>query len=589
MHFLVEYAQETQEFKDQLRAIAELSKTRQDLDTASSNSMTILVQAGVLFNGADLQEIRIPDADLSGGNFDYAQLQDSDMTGVNFTKTWLRGADFTNAQMNKVQFGERPYLEVPGALTMALSTDKKILALGCRSGEIKALDTADWNTRHTLEGHTDIVNCVMFSSTGLLIAFGSEDTFVRIWNLQGDTDSYALQGHTWEVTSVAFSPNGLQLVSGSGDRTVRVWNLDSRTSTLVLTGHASPVQAVAWSPNGEQTASGSSDGILRLWKASSGVIERIIEFLKSKKIWTLLYIPSNQRLIAGSHGGINIWDLQTESEPLIFNGQRFDTTALAISPDGRWIVSASIDRSAKIWSEKTGELVHTFNGHSNIVLGAAFLNNHEAVSLEMDGRVRIWELNMDTEQKAASKKQRHSGCVRTAVYSPDGKTILSGGDDATVREWDAETGCIGTVVDCRREVYQVAYSPDGNHIAISVPAGNLQLIDGKFGTESAASIQDIEQVTTACYSPSGRWLATGYFEGAKKLWDLQSGAELCALEGHTDDIRGLVFAPNGQQLVSWSEIIQLVFGIRRATYLNQFMQRPSPSTLGPWCIRHAGQ
>jgi len=109
VHFLVQHANAYPRFKDQLHAIVNLSKTNLAVSQASSNSITILVQAGVQFNGADLRGIRIPGADLSGGHFDYTQLQGADMTGVNLNKTWLRRADFSKAQMSGVHFGEKPY------------------------------------------------------------------------------------------------------------------------------------------------------------------------------------------------------------------------------------------------------------------------------------------------------------------------------------------------------------------------------------------------------------------------------------------------------------------------------------------------
>jgi len=98
----------------------------------------------------------------------------------------------------------------------------------------------------------------------------------------------------------------------------------------------------------------------------------------------------------------------------------------------------------------------------------------------------------------------------------------------------------------------VAYSPDGSQIAITAPAGNLQLLDRKTGAESAVSIRHCQLVTATSYSPCGRWLATGYGGGAIKLWDLQSGAELGSVVGHERFIRGVTFAPNGLKLVSWS-------------------------------------
>ncbi|KAF9134620.1 WD_REPEATS_REGION domain-containing protein [Mortierella sp. 14UC] len=114
IQFLAERVQLDFHFKHHLLSIIELSKSDDQAARAAANAITILVRAGVRFNGVDLRGIRIPEADLSEGEFDSALLQGSDLTGVTLTKSWLRQADLTGAQMEGVQFGELPYLKQRG-------------------------------------------------------------------------------------------------------------------------------------------------------------------------------------------------------------------------------------------------------------------------------------------------------------------------------------------------------------------------------------------------------------------------------------------------------------------------------------------
>ncbi|KAF9152960.1 hypothetical protein BG015_004391, partial [Linnemannia schmuckeri] len=113
LQFLAERVDSYPHFKRHLHSILEQSKTDDKAGMAAANAITILVRAGIRFNGEDLQSIRIPGADVSNGQFDTAQLQGADLNGVNFTKSWIRQADFTGAQMQGVQFGELPYLNMP--------------------------------------------------------------------------------------------------------------------------------------------------------------------------------------------------------------------------------------------------------------------------------------------------------------------------------------------------------------------------------------------------------------------------------------------------------------------------------------------
>ncbi|KAG0285748.1 hypothetical protein BGZ96_010045 [Linnemannia gamsii] len=131
IQFLCDRVQQAPGFKQQLLAVIEQSKIDALAAIAAANAITILVRAGVHFNGADLRGVKIPSADLSDGQFDSVQFHGANLRGVNFTSSWLRKVDFGGAQMEGVQFGELPYLEVDETIwTCAYSPDGKVLALG---------------------------------------------------------------------------------------------------------------------------------------------------------------------------------------------------------------------------------------------------------------------------------------------------------------------------------------------------------------------------------------------------------------------------------------------------------------------------
>ncbi|KAG0302867.1 WD_REPEATS_REGION domain-containing protein, partial [Linnemannia gamsii] len=111
IQFLVDRVRLHSDFKQHLLAFIEHSKTNEQAMRAAANAITILVKAGVRFNGADLRGIRVSGADLSGGEFDSAQLQDADLTEVNLAGSWIRQADLSKAQMEGAQFGELPFLK----------------------------------------------------------------------------------------------------------------------------------------------------------------------------------------------------------------------------------------------------------------------------------------------------------------------------------------------------------------------------------------------------------------------------------------------------------------------------------------------
>jgi WD40 repeat protein len=179
-----------------------------------------------------------------------------------------------------------------------------------------------WQTgTSTLEGHTDEVNSVAFSSDGLLIVSGSDDKTVRIWNVLSGAVVHTLRGHTNWVTSVAFSSDSLRIVSGSDDCTVRIWDVGSGVVLHALEGHMGYVLSVAFSPDGSRTVSGSGDCTVRIWDVGSGAV---LHTLKAHTNWV---------------------------------------ASVAFSSDGLRIVSGSHDRTVRIWSADTGATEHFLEGY----------------------------------------------------------------------------------------------------------------------------------------------------------------------------------------------------------------------------------
>ncbi|KAF9084423.1 hypothetical protein BGX29_002564, partial [Mortierella sp. GBA35] len=220
LDFLSERAQQEPLFKDQLLAIVEQSKFNKAMRKAAANAITILVRAGVRFNGADLKGIQIPRADLSGGQFDSAQLEGADLRKATLRNTWLRQADFSKAQMAGVQFGEWPYLqESSEVLCCSYSPNGKTCVFGLANGTISVYDTMTWTKTHTLQEHTSSVRSVAYSPSGHQIASGSDDKTVRLWDTQTGELGPVLSGHAKAVKSVAYSPSGHQIASGSYDET----------------------------------------------------------------------------------------------------------------------------------------------------------------------------------------------------------------------------------------------------------------------------------------------------------------------------------------------------------------------------------
>jgi hypothetical protein len=153
--------------------------------------------------------------------------------------------------------------------SVAFSPDGRLLASGSWDNTVKLWDVATGREVRTLRGHTDWVRSVAFSPDGRLLASGSWDNTVKLWDVATGREVRTIRGHDIEVESVAFSPDGRRLASGSGDGTVKLWDVATGQEVGTLRGYTDSalgwVLSVAFSPDGRRLASGSKDGTVRIW------------------------------------------------------------------------------------------------------------------------------------------------------------------------------------------------------------------------------------------------------------------------------------------------------------------------------------
>ncbi|MCJ1423104.1 hypothetical protein MMC29_000985, partial [Sticta canariensis] len=269
-------------------------------------------------------------------------------------------------------------------------------------------------------------------------------------------------------------------------------------------------------------------------------------------IKALAFSPDGKVLASASEDAmVKLWNANTGVALQTLEGHLERVNAVVFSPDGKVLASASNDTTVKLWNAGTGAALQTLEGHWNRVNVVVFSpDNKVLASASDDATVKLWDAGTGA---ALQTLMGHSNRIKAVAFSPDSKVLVSVSYDAMVKLWDTGTGAaLQTLKGHVSSVTTVAFSPDGKVLASASEDAMVKLWDTGTGAVLQTLKWDMSFVTAVAFSPDGKVLASASTDAMVKLWDAGTGAALQTLKGHLGRVQAVAFSPDGKVLASAS-------------------------------------
>jgi WD40 repeat protein len=292
---------------------------------------------------------------------------------------------------------------------------------------------ADEGLLHVLRAHAGWVHSVAFHPDGRILASGSQDGMVRLWDVAGGQEiQWPLKG-TSPVYSVAFSFDGHTLAWGSEDGRVRLWYMTGGREVRWRLRCTSSVYSVSFSPSGDVLASASADAVV-LWDVQNGREMRQLRG-HTHVVQSTTFSPAGRILAsAGGDKTVRLWNVAGGKAVQVrrLQGHTEPVWSTAFSPDGRILASGSYDKTVRLWDVESGRVVRLLEGHAGGVNSVAFSPDGRVLASASLDAIVLWDVTSGQEM---GQLKGHTHLVQSVAFSPDGRVLASGSWDETVRLW----------------------------------------------------------------------------------------------------------------------------------------------------------
>lgn len=405
-------------------------------------------------------------------------------------------------------------------------SDRQILS-GGEDGTIKIWEVGKSGAIRSFNAHRERVTSVSIAPNRQSI-LSSGDNLAKLWTLSGK-EIATFEGHRDQVNTAIYSPDGRTIATGSIDQTIRLWNLEGALLATIQ-GHGAAVMNLSFSPAGTQLLSASADKTARVWQVST--------LAKLNTGFSALAVNGSMIAIATPDQTIQV---QQDGNLRILKGHTAPITQLRFSGDT--LISASADKTIRIWNAKTGEPIKTIAAHGDRVTALSVDHTRKTfASGSADKTIKIWSM----DGNAISTLQGHTDEVTALSFLADGR-LASGSIDKSIRLWNVDQKTSTVLGEHRLAISDLAVN--GDTLASASWDNTIQLWSIQEARSKYTLIGHNNGVTSLSFQNSV--LASGSSDSTIKLWNAETGELIKTLNGTQDRVASVVF--QGNTLLSTSD------------------------------------
>lgn len=521
---------------------------------------------------------------------------------------------------------------------LAFSPNGRLLATAPSYGGLRVWDVR--SGRHFFF-HQDFpeIRAMTFIPGTAILCIGCANTNVYRYDFVTDMDLPALKGHTGPISSLAVSPDGTMLASGSWDRTVRIWDLKTGECKQVIEAHKIPegshaiaVTALAFSASNKLVASGGGDNMMYIWRVETG--EQLFSAVHDAPVSGTFFTDAGNIYTCDTQGNVHLWDLHEEKHKTYLLRLSGAAWRMRRSPDDRYFAIGQSDGWVRICDTQTGVTKRVWKEESDISALEWHPYHPMLVTANEARRIKMWNTNLDGEVRGLVNPRKdfvmrlqlsedgelafgaggskglqiwhlrscahlafmggHNGVTQDLHLFPGATKALTAGREGMLKVWDVEEGQV--LYEWRSDhggTWTCAISPDGTTVAVATANGNVLLLSpelevklGPIELESGVRMlryspdsklllcgleggpllllhaHDLKLagrfvggepglgLISAAFSPDGKTVASGHDGGTLQVWDVETLRQRTSIKMHNDDLYGVRFTRDGAYILT---------------------------------------